>query len=339
MVLTVRGDELNDIRFDGRVAIVTGAGNGMGRDYALTLASRGASVVVNDIGVDPIRGGGSHAPADSVVEAIRTAGGKAVASYDTVATQEGGRAIAQAALDAYGRIDILIHNAAIITTGLLTDTRKEDLDSNLAVHLYGGFFVAQPCFSAMKRNGYGRIVFVSSNGIFGRTGCSAYAAAKAGLIGLMHTVALEGEPFGILCNALMPGALTRQSAAYAEDTAKEINAAIQTDAQRLEDRLVNDAIETLRKGLKPEFVTPMTLYLCSDACQTSHAIFSAIGGRYARSFLGLTRGWAASDEAPPSLTEIASHIDQIKDLDGFLVPNGVADEMVAAAEARRAFQS
>lgn len=327
---------MNDIRFDDRVAIITGAGNGLGKDYALSLSKLGAAVVVNDLGVDPVRGGGSRRPADAVVEEIRAAGGRAIASYDTVATPEGGRAIAQSALDAFGKVDILINNAAIMTTGLLTDVRKEDLDANLAVHLCGSFYVTQPCFEVMQARGYGRLLFVSSNGgTFGRMGISAYAAAKAGVIGLMNVVASEGAPYGIMSNALLPSAFTRQSDAYVEDAAKEVKKSRATDQ---EDEVINAAIEVIRGSMTPEFVTPMALYLCSEACQISHSTFSAVAGRYARSFMGLTRGWTASDTAPPSVNEIASHMAAITDTKDFIIPTNVADEFAAIAEDRKNFR-
>src|ERR1700722_11628661 len=213
---------MSDTRFDSRVAIVTGAGNGLGRDYALNLARRGASVVVNDLGGGPLGGGASHEVADAVVDQIRASGGSAVASYDSVSSQSGGRAIAQTALEAFGRIDILINNAGIVRTGLFANLKSADLDAMLATHLYGAVYVTQPCFDVMKQNRYGRIVFTSSGAAsFGVSGFSAYSAAKAALIGLMNVVAIEGAPHGILSNALLPGALGRMNVAVGESAASK----------------------------------------------------------------------------------------------------------------------
>jgi NAD(P)-dependent dehydrogenase (short-subunit alcohol dehydrogenase family) len=321
---------MNDIRFDGRIAVVTGAGNGLGKDFALALASRGAAVVVNDLGGNATGGGGSHEAADAVVDQIRASGGRAVASYDSVASPEGGRAIAQAAIDSFGRIDILIHNAGITRPGLVTEVSKEELDAMFGAHLYGGFYVVQPCMKVMMKSGYGRIVFVSSIGIVGRTGIASYAAAKGGLIGLMNVVALEGARHGILSNALMPGALTRMADVWDDKVARQIG-------DTTEDGQINEAIAILRKAMKPEFVTPMTLFLCSEACQLSQSIFSATGGRYARFFMGITNGWMpASDDAPPSVADIAAHMGQIQVLEGYSVPTTVSDELLAVARSRRA---
>ena len=325
---------MKDIRFDGRVAIVTGAGNGMGREYALALAARGAAVLVNDLGGAPTGGGGSPQAADAVVDQIRATGGKAVASYDSVATLGGGLAIANKALDAFGQIDILISNAGIMRTGLLSNLNKDDLEALTATHLHGGFYVTQPAFKEMRRKGYGRIILVSSNGgAFGISGYSAYGAAKAGLIGLMNAVALEGAPHGILCNALLPGAVTRLGTAAAESAATEQGATSEKGLDQ-NDEAMNEAFGVMLKAMGPEFVTPMVLYLASERCKSTHAIFSAVGARYARAFMGLTEGWLASDEAPPKVEDIDAHFGEIANLKKYSVPLSVSDEMQIVARAR-----
>jgi NAD(P)-dependent dehydrogenase (short-subunit alcohol dehydrogenase family) len=328
-----------DIRFDGRVAIVTGAGNGLGRDYSLNLAKLGASVVVNDLGGGPYGDGSSSAPADAVVEQIRSDGGKAVASYESVASKKGAKAITETALDTYGRIDILINNAGITRPALFTEVEEEELETMLSIHLHGSFYVGQLCFEAMKKRQYGRILFTSSSGgTAGGLGMATYAAAKAGLIGLMNVVSIEGAPFGILSNAILPGARTRMDAAFAARAANLVSAA--PDGKSEDVRAVNEAlgqaISVLSKTLVPEFVTPLALFLCSDACQCTHSIFSAIGGCYYQTFLGSTKGWLAPESLPPSLADIASHFGEIQDRHGHMVPANFGEEIISIANARRA---
>lgn len=330
---------MDKIRFDGRVAIVTGAGNGMGKHYALSLASLGASVVVNDLGGSPDGVGGSRNSADAVVDEIKRNGGQAVASYDSVATQEGGLGITRTAVEAFGKVDILINNAGIMRTGLLANLQKGDLDALLATHLYGGFFVTQPAFKEMKKNRYGRIVFVSSNGgAFGISGYSAYNAAKAGLIGLMTTVALEGARHGILSNVLLPGALTRLGDAASKSAATELGATSE-DTENQDNAEMAAAFGIIQKAMGAEFVTPMALYLTSERCKATQSIFSAVAGRYARAFMGLSSGWLAPDDVAPQADDIEAHFGEIQDLGHYSVPRGVADEYVGVAKARQAGKS
>ena len=201
---------MSEIRFDGRVAVITGAGGGLGKTYALELARRGASVVVNDLGGSSDGRGGSSSMADATVKEIIEAGGKAVANYDSVATPEGGKAIIQTALDNFGKVDILVNNAGILRDKSFLKLEPKDLEAVLDVHLKGAFFVTQPAFASMKENGYGRIVMASSGaGIFGNFGQTNYGAAKMGLVGLMNVLSVEGAKYNIKVNTIAPVAKTR----------------------------------------------------------------------------------------------------------------------------------
>jgi len=203
---------MSGIRFDNRVAVVTGAGGGLGRTYALEFAKRGAKVVVNDLGGKTDGTGKSTSMADKVVDEIKAAGGQAVANYDSVSTFEGGEAIIKAAVDNFGTVDVVINNAGILRDKTFAKLEPDDLDAVLAVHLRGAFCVSQPAFKVMKEKGYGRFVFTSSGaGIFGNFGQTNYGAAKMGLVGLMHVLAVEGAKYNIKCNAIAPTARTRMT--------------------------------------------------------------------------------------------------------------------------------
>jgi NAD(P)-dependent dehydrogenase (short-subunit alcohol dehydrogenase family) len=295
------------IRFDGRTAIVTGAGGGLGKTYALALAQRGANVVVNDLGGAADGTGSGSSMADGSVAEIRAAGGRAVANYDSVATSEGGRAIVQAALDAFGGVDILINNAGILRDKSFAKLEPAQLDAVLDVHLRGAFFVTQPAFAEMKERGYGRIVMTSSaSGLFGNFGQSNYAAAKLGLVGLMNVLAIEGDKHGIQVNSIAPAARTR---------------------------MTEQVLGPLADALDPRLVTPLVVFLCSEQCRLTHEIFDVAGGRYARVFLGLCRGWVAPGGATPEAEDILEHLEMIRDQADYVVPDGVADALQAALTA------
>jgi len=201
-----------ELRFDKRVAVITGAGRGLGRAYALLLASKGARVVVNDLGSTLAGAGIDAGPAEDVVREIEKAGGEAVASTASVATPEGGQAIIQAALDHYGRIDILIHNAGNVRRGSLKEMSYEDFEAVLDVHLRGAFHVVRPAFPVMCKAGYGRIVLTSSiSGVYGNHRVANYSASKTGMIGLSNVAALEGAAEGVKCNIIVPAAVTRMA--------------------------------------------------------------------------------------------------------------------------------
>jgi NAD(P)-dependent dehydrogenase (short-subunit alcohol dehydrogenase family) len=294
-----------DIDFDGRVAIVTGAGGGLGRTYALELAARGAAVVVNDLGGSLDGKGGDDTAAQKVVDEITAKGGQAVPSYDSVSTPEGGENIVRTAVDAFGKVDVVINNAGILRDKSFLKLEWGDLDAVLDVHLKGAFYVSQPAFRIMKENGYGRFVFTASNATFGNFGQTNYSAAKMGLVGLSNTIAVEGARSGILSNVIMPVAKTRMT-----------------------EELLGDFADYLA----PELVTPMVAYLSSEACTTTHGAYSAAGGRYARVFWGLGQGWFAGRDAHPTAEDIAAHLDQIENQDGYFVPGSTTDEILALAE-------
>jgi NAD(P)-dependent dehydrogenase (short-subunit alcohol dehydrogenase family) len=294
-----------DIDFDGRVAIVTGAGGGLGRTYALDLAARGAAVVVNDLGGSVDGKGGDDSAAQKVVDEITTQGGQAVPNYDSVSTPEGGENVVKTAVDAFGRVDVVINNAGILRDKSFLKLEWSDLDAVLDVHLKGAFYVSQPAFRVMKENGYGRFVFTASNATFGNFGQTNYSAAKMGLVGLSNTIAVEGARAGILSNVIMPVAKTRMT-----------------------EELLGDFADYLA----PEFVTPMVAYLSSEACTTTHGAYSAAGGRYARVFWALGQGWFAGQDAQPTAEDIAAHLDQIENQDGYIVPGSTTDEILALAE-------
>jgi NAD(P)-dependent dehydrogenase (short-subunit alcohol dehydrogenase family) len=312
--------------FDGRVAIVTGAGSGLGRAYARELARRGCRVVVNDLGGSGDGVGASSRPADDVVAEIAASGGEAVASYDSVASRNGGRAIVDRALEAFGRLDVLISNAGILRTARFEEMTDEDIDSVIDVHLKGAFYVAQLAFASMKQQGYGRILLTaSSSGMFGHPWQASYGAAKAGVVGLSNVIALEGKASGVLCNVIMPNALTR--------LADVIDWAWTAEAPE-----VGAVLGRLRDGgggerLAPEWVAPLAVHLVSERCTSTHGVFSAIQGRFARVVIGAAEGWAAP--VLPSAEDVATHWAEICDPAALHEPLSVYDEAVAVREALR----
>ena len=296
---------MTDINFDGRVAIVTGAGGGLGRTYALDLAARGAQVVVNDLGGSVDGQGGDHAAAQKVVDEIKAAGGEAVPNYDSVMTPEGGANIVTTAVDTFGKVDVVINNAGFLRDKSFLKLTWDDLDAVIDVHLKAAFYVSQPAFAIMKENGYGRFVFTASNATFGNFGQTNYAAAKNGLIGLSNTIAVEGARNGILSNVIMPVAGTR---------------------------MTRDLLGDFADVLAPQYVTPMVSYLSSETCTTTHGAYSAAGGRYARVFTGLVPGWFAGRGATVAAEDIAANIAQIEKQDGYVVPTSTTDEIMVLAE-------
>lgn len=305
------------ISFEDRVVIVTGAGGGLGRTYALDVARRGGAVVVNDLGGSVRGGGASRAMADSVVEEIRQAGGRAVASHDDVASAEGARDMAATALEAFGRIDALINNAGNMRYAAFEDLTLEDLNALLSVHVGGAFNCSQAVWPHMKAQGGGRIVFTTSGGgVLGVHKLTAYGAAKAGVMGLMHSLALEGAAHGILCNAVMPNAGTRMTAGIPEGELGD-----------------NPWAARFWSTFAPEFTTGLMVFLASEACTTTHGVYSALGGRVARAFVGVTDGWQGSPTAPPTAEQIAAHWEQIgDDARGYGIPDSLADEYRLVAE-------
>lgn len=256
---------MQQLRYDGRVAVVTGGGRGLGRAYACLLASRGARVVVNDTGGSRQGEGQDASPASEVVAEIAAMGGEAVSCLESVATPDGGKAIIEKALDTFGRIDILVHSAGNVRFAGLEEMSYEDFDAVLDVHLRGAFHVVRPAFPVMRKAGYGRIVLTSSiAGIYGDRDVANYAAAKTGAIGLANVVALEGEPHDVRCNLILPGAITRMA----------------------EERDIGEHPPTMG----PDMVAPTVAWLAHESCRLTGELLVSLGGRVARAFMAETRG-------------------------------------------------
>lgn len=281
---------MSKVDFTGRVAIVTGAGAGLGRDYALELAKRGAKVVVNDLGgARDGSGEGASAPADVVVEEIKKAGGEATANYDNVATVDGGENIVKTALDAYGKVDVLICNAGILRDKSFAKLEPENWDAVIAVHLRGTYCVAKPAFINMKENGYGRILVTSSSsGVIGNFGQTNYGAAKMGIAGLANVLKLEGAKYNIKVNVMLPSAGTRMT----------------------EDVMPPEAFESM----KVEYVTPAAMYLCSEQCQDTGLYINAMSGYYSRS--NIMTGPGVRFEDVPTAEDIMENWEAISSLEG-----------------------
>ena len=276
---------MSDVRFDGRVAIVTGAGGGLGRSHSLALAARGAMVLVNDVG-GAVDGSGSSSAAQHVVDEITALGGAAAANHDSVATAEGGQAIVHAALTAFGRVDIVVNNAGILRDKAFHKMDAAMIDAVIDVHLKGAMFVSQPAFRLMRKQGYGRIVnTTSASGLFGNFGQANYGAAKAGLAGLTRVLSIEGAGHNIRVNAIAPIAATRMT-----------------------DELLGD----LTARVSPETVSPMVVYLASSECSVNGHVYSVAGGRVARIFVGETQGVVLRDNTPEA---VAAHLAAIDELD------------------------
>jgi NAD(P)-dependent dehydrogenase (short-subunit alcohol dehydrogenase family) len=294
-----------EIRLDGQVAVVTGAGHGLGRSYALALASRGAAVVCNDLLGDA---------ADATAQRIADQGGRACAESSSVATPEGGEAIVAAAIDAFGAIDIVVNNAGQLRNAAFDEMSAQDFRDVLDTHLFGSFHVTQPAFRHMRSAGYGRIVFTSSAATWGFPWQVNYAAAKAGILGLCNTVALEGEQFGIKANAIMPMALTGMGERGRPDYSPE------------DGRDLADALGPLAANMKVENVAPFVVYLASRRCAYNHVVFSVGCGHVARVFLGATRGWYAPGLAGYTPEDVEANLDTVTDLTEFGVPESMSDE-------------
>jgi NAD(P)-dependent dehydrogenase (short-subunit alcohol dehydrogenase family) len=292
---------------NGRVAIVTGAGGGLGRAHALLLAARGAHVVVNDLGGSPDGTGADAGPAQAVVAEIVKAGGTAVANGDSVATPEGAKAIVQTALETYGRLDAVVNNAGILRDRSLAKLTQEDMDLVLDVHLKGTIYVTQAAFGVMKQAGFGRFVHTgSAAGLFGNFGQSTYSAAKMGICGFSRTLAEEGARFDITSNVIAPTARTR---------------------------LTEQVLGSLADALDPELVSPLVVALLEPSCTITREVFSVGGGRYSRVFTGVTPGWYAGRALIPTPEEVAAHLEQIMSTESFTMPTSVADELQIIAAA------
>jgi NAD(P)-dependent dehydrogenase (short-subunit alcohol dehydrogenase family) len=282
-----------DLRFDERVALVTGGGRGLGREYALLLAARGAKVVVNDV---------DDGPAHDVAAEIVAAGGSAVANVESVTTPAGGQAIVGAALDRFGRIDVLVHNAGNVRRAPLREMSYDDFDAVLDVHLRGAFHVVRPAFPVMCDAGYGRIVLTSSiGGLYGNHEVANYAVAKAGVVGLSNVAALEGASHGVRSNVIVPAAVTRMAEG------------IDTSAY---------------PPMGPDLVAPAVAWLAHESCSVTGEMLIALAGRVAAAIVAEAPGVYRSSW---SIEDVAANIDAIRDDTAPLVfpvvPDGHADHI------------
>lgn len=283
-------EQARQIEFNGKTVIITGAGSGIGREYALEFARRGAYVVVNDLGTARDGSGAGRNAADAVVEEIRQMGGNAAANYDNVATPEGGRNIVKTAMDAFGRIDVLVNNAGILRDKSFVKMSPEEWDMVVAVHLKGAYCVTRPALEVMRDRQFGRIIFTSStSGLFGNFGQSNYSAAKMGLIGLMNVLKLENAKYDIRINAVAPTAHSRMT----------------------EDIIPRE----MQDKLHAKFNVPMVVYLGSSECAENGAIFSMAGGWYARTAIVCSPGVCLGDgKRDIPAEEVRDHFKQICDL-------------------------
>ena len=296
---------MDDLRFDGRVAIITGAGRGLGRTYAHALAARGARVVVNDVGASLDGRGQDHDPAERVVKEIADLGGTAIGNTDSVASREGGAAILRNALDAFGRIDIVVNNAGILRDKALHNMSPEEFDAVIDVHLRGAFFVTQPALRHMREQRYGRIITTTSPaGLYGNFGQANYGAAKLALVAFARVIAAEGAKYNVKANALAPGALTRMTEPIAGDAAPL---------------------------LSPDLVAPALVVLAHDSCPVSGEVFHAVGGRVCRVFFGETPGYFDPSLTPESLlANFGSVMDEV----GYTVPQGIFEAIESVVKLR-----
>ena len=289
---------MNKLGYDGKVAVITGAGGGLGRQHALELARRGARIVVNDLGGSVSGDGGDVGPAQSVVQEILDLGGEAVADTNSVATPDGGKAIVKTAVDTFGTVDIVVNNAGILRDKSFHNLDQQMIEAVIQVHLLGAFYVTQPAYVIMREKGYGRIISTSSNsGILGNFGQANYGAAKMGLVGLTRVLAIEGRKFNVKANAVAPVAATR---------------------------MTEGLFDGLMDAMDPALVSPLVAYLASSACEASGEVYSAAGGVISRFFVGLTPGYFN-----PNLTaeDIAANWDTIRDETGYIVPDDNTGEL------------
>ena len=291
------------VRFDNRVAIVTGAGNGLGRSHALLLASRGAKVVVNDPGGAIDGKGSSHASADKVVDEIKAAGGQAVANYDSVADAKSAANIVKTAVDSFGTVDIVVNNAGVLRDKTFHNMTTDDFDFVVKVHFLGTAYVTHAAWPILRAKAYGRVVVTSSNsGIYGTFGQANYGGAKLAVVGFMNALRLEGQKYNIMMNALAPIAATRMTDALMPPPVLE--------------------------KLKPEYVSPMVAYLCSEQCQRTGDIWSAGGGTFARIEYREAAGLRIDGRAP-TVEDVMENIDKIADVSASRVFRTSGEEVQA----------
>ena len=291
----------NQLGYDGKVVIITGAGGGLGRQHALLMASRGALIVVNDLG-GAVDGSGptsdtAKGAAERVVDEIKAIGGEAVADTNSVATPEGGKAIVKTAVDAFGKVDVVINNAGILRDKAFHNLEPAMTEAVFDVHLRGAFHVTQPAWQIMREQGYGRIVSTSSAaGVFGNFGQANYGAAKMGLVGFTQVLAVEGAKYNIKANAIAPLALTR---------------------------MTEDLLGALGQKLQPEMVSPLVAFLAHEDCPVSGQVFSVGGGRVAHVFIGEAQGYF---NANLSMEDVRDNWGTVTDREGYSVPQNLAEE-------------
>jgi len=293
-----------DIGFDGQVAIITGAGGGLGRSHALELARRGARIVVNDLGGSLTGEGGDVGPAQKVVQELLDLGAEAVADTNSVATPAGGEAVVKTALDTFGTVDIVVNNAGILRDKAFHNLSADMVEPVIAVHLLGAFYVTQPAWRVMREKNYGRVISTASNaGLLGNFGQANYGAAKMGLVGFTNVLAVEGRKSNIKVNAIAPLATTRMTEAMFGE---------------------------LGEKLDPKLVSPLVAYLASEACEVSGEVFSAGGGTVSRFFVGLTPGYNN-----PALTaeDVAANLGEIRAEAGYIVPDDISAEIEKVVKA------
>ena len=289
---------MSDHRFDGRVAVLTGAGRGIGRAYALLLAARGAGVVVNDLGGSTDGVGEDRGPASAVVADIVAAGGTAVADGSDVATPEGAEALVGLALERFGRVDVVVNNAGIVRWAGFPEADAENLERHLAVHVGGSFNTTRAAWPHMVERGYGRVVMTTSTGMFGLPTNTSYATAKAAVVGLTRSLTTAGAPHGIKVNLIAPAAVTRL-AGRPEDAPDE-------------------------GPMAPHLVAPMVAYLAHEDCPVSGEAYAAGAGRFARIFLASTPGYVHAGPAP-TVEDVAGNWAAINDERGYYLPADLTD--------------
>lgn len=308
------GEHVNDLRFDGRVALVTGAGRALGRAHAMLLAERGAKVVVNDLGGSPEGIGNDSSPADSVVREITDLGGEAIANADSVADPAGAQAMVAAAVERFGRLDIVINNAGILTVDPFPDVDLDVYQRHLSVHLVGSFNVTKAAWPHFVQQGHGRVLFTVSGGMLGSAGVVSYASGKGGLIGLMRTLAQVGEPRGITVNSFCPSAFSRL---------------VGNPAIRQRAGLAAGAEQVARGRGTPEEVVPPAIFLVHESCTVTNEIVASTGTNVSRLFLASTRGYTGAGITPETVRD---NWQTVCDEAGYFVPRSTAEYKAITAE-------